>query len=463
MIKNSQMNKYWIKNKYLNEDRLDSYYYSQKFMSFEEKINKSALNKYKIVEMFKVLDGDHGTVENKIEGVPYLRAQNIKDGYIDYDNLVYITTEQHSKSKRSMIYNQDILLSIMASTGMAAVFNEEVECNANRAVGILRRKINSIDVYFLVALINSKVGEVIFSRGIRGSIQKRLNLSDIGEIEVPIPSSEIQNYIGDKMRKAEELREKAKRWKKEADELFNKELDLDLNNSNFNSWYVGTKFLTENRLDQSFYKPEYLRMYKKIEKYTGDKRKLSEFKVEFSTGAAVSSNDFINEGIPLIRIRDIGFNKLNFKTSNYVSNETLNKFKKSKSQCEDIIIGMDGDDFRSNIFIEGNPTSLINQRITIVKTNDINPYYLYFYINSYIGQKQLQKYSVKTTVGHISTENIKDLIVCIPEEKSYKEISMKIKKYLENLYVSDDLIQEAKKDIEDLIEGNFDMSKLNQS
>ena len=50
----------------------------------------------------------------------------------------------------------------------------------------------------------------------------------------------------------------------------------------------------------------------------------------------------------------------------------------------------------------------------------------------------------------------------VPRINDNKEeiIANKIKLYIELLYQSKQLIQEAKQDVEDLIEGNFDMSKV---
>src|SRR5690606_41944387 len=47
------------------------------------------------------------------------------------------------------------------------------------------------------------------------------------QIKIPNPPKKIQNYIGNKVRKAEELREEAKRLKEEAESLLSLVLKLD--------------------------------------------------------------------------------------------------------------------------------------------------------------------------------------------------------------------------------------------
>jgi type I restriction enzyme S subunit len=47
------------------------------------------------------------------------------------------------------------------------------------------------------------------------------------------------------------------------------------------------------------------------------------------------------------------------------------------------------------------------------------------------------------------------------EDSIKKEVKNKIVQSMDNIYTSKQLIQEAKQDVEDLIEGKFDTSKLN--
>lgn len=449
------------------EDRIDCNPYKVEYIENEQVLKQKL--PYKTIEQLlrsrKDLTGGSTPLGANYlsDGVRFIRTQNVERNYIDLKDVVYISEEDNKKLTRSILEENDILVTITGADfgRISPVTKECLPANINQHSVRIHFK-EDIDPYYVSVFLNSLYGQSQIFRYSIGATRAAIDYTAIKNINIPIPSLEIQKYIGDKVRKAEKLREEAKRLKKEAENLLKKGLSFEINKANEKYWYTNTKFLTEKRLDQSFYKPEYLNIFRKINEYNGQKTKLGDFNVEFRTGAAVSSDDFVSQGIPLIRIRDIDFDKLNFITHNYVSNEVFEKFEGSKSELGDIIVGMDGDDFRANIFVEGNPKSLINQRITIIKSKDINPYYVYFYINSYIGQKQLQRYSVKTTVGHISTKNIKNLIICIPEEKIYKEISEKVHGKLLNLYKSEVLIKEAKQDIEDLIEGNFDISKIKE-
>ena len=103
---------------------------------------------------------------------------------------------------------------------------------------------------------------------------------------------------------------------------------------------------------------------------------------------------------------------------------------------------------------------LLNQnalRMRLKDGVDVNAYYIdliqYFQI--------LLKYSLYQSVQpFISMEFLNEVMIPIIDKIDIEEISNLYKKSLNNLFYAKQLIQEAKKDVEDLIEGNFDMSKV---
>lgn len=460
----------WITQELLDEDRLDAYYYSKKFIDLEKHILKTVAKTKKVNEIYKVLDGDHGSVEYSSNGVAFLRAQNIMDGYIDYENIVYITESQHKKSKRSMIYKEDLLLSIMASTGVSAVFSKDILCNANRAVGILRNNNKDfIDNHYVVALINSNIGKIIFDRGIRGSIQKRLNLADINDLIIPIPSTEIQKYIGDKVRKAEELREEAKILKKDAEDILYKELReeefLEKQKTIINKFIWLNNKDMETRIDSEYYKPNYI-LYKHILKKSGIRTlPIKDIVKDIKTGTTPESKFITQEkqSIKFLKVNNLDYCFLNEDDLLYIDNNYEEK-KLRFLQQEDILVSIAGTLGRSAVIDTNNCTT--NQNIaslTLKNASDIRPYYLSMYFNSYFGNLALDTISTQATVKYINNELLGDIEIPIIKIDTQILIENKIIEHKNKLNNSKQLIQEAKQAIEDLIEGNFDLSKIKET
>jgi type I restriction enzyme S subunit len=75
---------------------------------------------------------------------------------------------------------------------------------------------------------------------------------------------------------------------------------------------------------------------------------------------------------------------------------------------------------------------------------------------------QFERYCTGSTYPTINEDDVVKIFIPQYSEKQINKISEKYRRIIESIYRSKKLIQEAKQDVEDLIEGKFDMSKLNK-
>lgn len=111
-----------------------------------------------------------------------------------------------------------------------------------------------------------------------------------------------------------------------------------------------------------------------------------------------------NDGIPVVRIRDILENNTSAFTKEKVDNKYLSRNK-------DLLIGMDGN-FHMNFWYRNG--DLINQRITIVRKKKISPLLAYLQIKPFINAREVNV--ARSTVGHLSDKDIKQLKILIPDD-----------------------------------------------
>lgn len=156
----------------------------------------------KISNSFFIKDGDHDklpedAVSNALIGKRYLRSQDLKNNEIVSDNPVFVRNEYFESVTRCHIYPGDLLFSIMASIGATAIVpNNFSVCMANRAVGILRAKKDAKFLpEYVQVLFNSNIGADLLNIHKRGGIQKRINLSDVAELQLPAPDITTQKKI----------------------------------------------------------------------------------------------------------------------------------------------------------------------------------------------------------------------------------------------------------------------------
>lgn len=146
-----------------------------------------------------------------------------------------------------------------------------------------------------------------------------------------------------------------------------------------------------------------------------------ELKLNILSGDPYKSKFFGIGDYKLLRIRDIKRNYIDFDNATVIPESQFRMFPNSKAQLNDIVIGMDGDEFRAAIIKEEHLPCAINQRVTIIRglPEDKAIYYM-LAINSYIGVYQLERVrTLAGTVGHISMDDIRNLR--FPIDDNYKK------------------------------------------
>lgn len=143
------------------------------------------------------------------EGVPLIRINNIKKGYLDLSDTAYLSKKDHSLSLKDIAKSGDIVLSMSGTIGMSAVIPDDVpRSSVNQR--ILKFTPQNTDKSYLVLLLNSVVGSYQLERIGTGGVQTNISYKDIRNILIPILPKSIQQKISDLVQKSHEARKKAK-------------------------------------------------------------------------------------------------------------------------------------------------------------------------------------------------------------------------------------------------------------
>ncbi|EPE0163009.1 restriction endonuclease subunit S, partial [Escherichia coli] len=334
--------------------------------------------------------------------------------------------------------------------------SEVNEANCSSEVIYLKMKASS-DPYYLVSYLNCDQGQKAFKRLGRGTIIPGVSLLDVPRLPIPKVSEFVQKYIGDKVRQAEQLRAWAKLLRTSVDAHLNS-LNLPINEPPALLNRVSAQTM-EDRLDPRPYRTHYLCLVREIEKLPHDS--ISTL-VELASGCPVSSNDFLeNSGIPLVRIRNIGFDDF-IGLDTGVSQDVYQDATKYQAKDKMIVVGMDGI-FRSQFFISDELPMLVNQRVAMLSPQNIRGELLTHWLNRPEGQMQLNQWAVKTTVEHTSLSDIGRVLI----PRLDKSLENKLADYLLNARLAyryaKFLTQVAKTLVEALIEGQLTEQQLIQA
>lgn len=169
--------------------------------------------------------GVTGTIANTYipEGtpaaIPYLTTKQIDGLYAHLDGCKYITPEADKEWSHCRVPNGAIVLNKSGNVGAAAI----VACAPYSYVNTVSDLINirprrlgadgagrAVDSGYLVVFLNSPFGQSQLQRLSGGAVFSHVSLHAVPEIRIHEPDPLVQRYIGDKVRQAERLRERAR-------------------------------------------------------------------------------------------------------------------------------------------------------------------------------------------------------------------------------------------------------------
>ena len=252
--------------------RLDAEYFKKEYLELKKTIYQYPHQQ--LGAFSKVTDGEHGSVTFEDDGIKYLTAEHIKEGFIDISNIRYVNEEVDIRNRRASVEVNDILLSIKGTLGEVAIADKWLlPANMNRDVAIIknREKDNFLDGYIVLFLM-SKIGRKLSEREGSGGVQQMITLARLRTIMIPKLTVNFQSKVSKFYQKSREKIIESKSLYEEAEEILLKELDLldfELTQENIAVKSFSESFLATGRLDSEYYQPKYDEIVEKIKSYKG--------------------------------------------------------------------------------------------------------------------------------------------------------------------------------------------------
>jgi len=229
-----------------------------------------------------------------------------------------------------------------------------------------------------------------------GSAQPFIAPSIVKRLRVPFPPLSIQQKIVERLdaiKKAQELNDKQIIL---AEELFQSLLHRELDPKGKN-WKV---------------------------------KKLGELSLIITKGTTPTTYgyQFTNSGIPFLRVEDINNNLVNPKlTEYYISRETHEFLKRSKTKPKDVLITIAGTIGKVAYVPEDAPEMNMNQAVAIVRLNStVSHLFIFYLLQTKTLQRAMRLGEVTGTVTNISLTTLKNLKILLPPLEIQKKIAEKL-------------------------------------
>ena len=314
--------------------------------------------------------------------IPWVKIGDIKGKYI-FNTSEFITEEGLNKSSAKLFEKGTILYTIFATLGEVAIL--DIDATTNQAiVGIYHT--NEVDKNYLYYFLKSKK-EYVNDIG-RGVAQNNINLTILKDIDIYLPPILEQKEIAKILDKAQVLIDKRKEQIKALDEL------------------VKSQFI-EMFGDKDKY------TYIKIEELVSNKSDI----VDGPFGSNLKTVDYVDDGVRVIQINNIGESSFRDKNKKYITEEKYKSLLKHSVVPGDIVVAKMGEPIgRACILPDYISKAVIVADCMKIRPNlaIINRKYLEFLLNTEEVKTQFRKYSQGSTRVRLNLTMLRQVEVLYP-------------------------------------------------
>lgn len=436
--------------------RIDSSYYIKEIISLEENIKSS---RHFFIPENRIVSGPFGSSLTSdaylTEGVPYIRVENIKNGFfVSKENLIFISYSDNLRLKSSQLKEDDLILSKVGNTiGFYARVDGNIKyCNiSENNIGIKLENFNVEQKHYILTFLNTKIGYKLTYRRISGNAQPKLNVSDVSEIPIPEMSEQFMKEISAKIRLSEENLSRSKSLYSEAENILLSELDLrDWHSSNVpvNIKQFKESFFASGRLDAEYYQSKYDELFCRLLKFECHTVKdIANIRKSVEPG----SKAYQESGIPFVRVSNVS--KFGISEPNIFLSPKDFDLKELQPKKNTILLSKDGS--VGIAYKVENDMDCITSGALLhlsVFNQDYTPDYLTLVLNSIVVRMQAERDSNGAVIQHWKPSEIEQVIIPKLPKSIQETISAKIQESFAQKAESKRLLEEAKLMVEREIE-----------
>ena len=361
-----------------------------------------------------ISDGDHQAPPKSDKGVPFITISNITtDNRIDFSNVMYVPFEYYEQlSEKSKAIKNDILYSVVGSFGKPVLIEEDRKFVFQRHIAILRPNLEKVIPEFLYyTLLNPQFYTVADYVAI-GAAQRTISLESLRNIEIELPSLSQQKRIVDVIAPIDKkIHENA---------MLNDYLE-EMAKTIYDYWFVQFEFPDENGNPY---------------KSTGGKMsRTKDFGLApcgWKFGNLYDIAEFINglacqkyrpmedeASLPVIKIKEM---------HDGISSDT----ERVKATIPEKNIVNTGDilfSWSASLEVQhwAGTTGGLNQHIfKVIPKKGYSSSYVYHQLQAYVIKFIQMANARKTTMGHITSDHLRQSIIVLPPENIVRNFSQQV-------------------------------------
>jgi len=433
--------------------RLDAEYYQPEYLEVRKFLTSSTV----LIDVSKKIT-DFGAysqmnfVEYTDSGVRFLRNQDVGEFFLQDDDPVFVPEQTYEKLSLKL-EEYDIVTPRVGTLGNAAVvFRDQLPASANQNLAQIKPDLQKINPLYLATFLSSRFGQAQFDWLATGNVQPWLNLLQINSIKVFVPSFDVQNNIAQFATRALDVYKESKSLYTQAENLLLEKLRLGDFKADEDLYSIVnfSDIKSVNRMDAEYFQPKYEKIISVSRKHDG--KALGEL-VTVKKGFEPGAGAYEDEGKLFIRVSSVSKHELLEKDQKYINKKLYDELKKEyEPKKGEILLTKDASPGVAYVLdrpVEG----IISSGILRLKLKEeINPDYLALCINSVVGQMQVERDAGGSVIAHWKPEQVKSLIVPILPKATQEKIAGLVRESHAARKKAKELLEEAKRKVEELIE-----------
>lgn len=446
-----------IPSKLLTEDRLDASYYGTRYLRNEAFLRSCGIPMAPVGTLTDKCNC--GATPKEVvydgNGTGLVRTTDVRPNMFLAEGVLRTSELSVAPDASVAAVAGDLLYTMSGTIGYAAVVHDtpEVFSFSNTIARARFSTRSGQDARFTAAFFNCKYGYTQSLRLVSGGIQGHVMPNPFKRIPVPTPDGQAQRYIGDKVRQAERLRERARKLDELTMAAF-AQLTLDLPSTR-KAWRVVAEEAEAYRLNPSHFDPV-VRAALQAARAQTRVHPLADLVPDddIAGGATPLGAQYASEGIFFARVQNVKPLRLDRSDAAYITPAQDGELARSRCREGDVVLSITGYPGTASVVMDDDLPMNINQHsVRFAIGSDFGAGFVAAAINSRFGQLQVARFAVGGTRDALDYTSVRSLLIPELTADIRAEINRRVVVANHSIRAAQRLTTAAKMLVERLIEG----------
>lgn len=386
-------------------------------------------------------------------GIPFLRAVDLKEGYADFANVIYIDQDSHSLLWKSEVFPGLVLFAMSGSVGNAAVANPDwsYPVNSSQDLAKITPK-DGVSAYYLSTFLNSRYGRFQTNRLPVGSIQQHIFLWQIKTIQIPIFPA-IEDEISLLAKNAQSKVTLSKRLYAQAEHSLLTELGLLDWQPHHQLTFVrhSSEASQARRMDAEHFQLKYANLRKRIRSYPNGYCRITD--IAYNSTETVEPRNHPEQPIKYIELANINQVTGTIESANVILGKEAPSRARMFLRSGDVIASsVKGSVDKVARVPEEYHGAIGSTGFFVLRPHTVESGYLLALVKSVIVREQMECEASGTILAAVPGKSLRHVIVPDIPERKRNEIAALVEQSHDARHEAQALLEKAKRGVEIAIE-----------